>query len=85
MSDYRPIDCDRHSRFELAIIRRRRLVVAWREPGGTDHVETLHPTDLETAAGEEFLIAARDDDGAKRRIRLDRIREARDPDTDERL
>lgn len=84
MSDYRPIDCHRYSRFELAIIRRRRLVLSWRDPTGPDHVETLLPTDLETASGEEFLIARRDD-GRPWRIRLDRIREARDPDTEERL
>lgn len=75
MTDYRPIDCQTYGEFERAIIGRKRLRVAWREPDGMDHLEILIPRDLETCRGEEFLLAS-NDRGDQFRLRLDWIRHA---------
>jgi len=71
-SDYQPIPCAIHSRYELAIIERHWLRLRWRDDDGLDHVDQLRPLDLETRSGEEFLIAEHPDHG-RERIRLDRI------------
>lgn len=84
MSDYRAIDCDLHDLYEIAILRRHRLLVNWRDTGGLTHLELLLPIDLRTEATGEFLIARRGD-GAAESIRLDTIFHARDPATGEEL
>lgn len=76
MTDYKPIDCDLYSRYELAIMHRRRLRLVWRDDRGTVHLEIYTPMDLRTRSGEEFM-AVKDQDGAEREIRLDRIQDCR--------
>lgn len=71
-SDYQPIECSLYSEYEVAIMRRRRWRMHWRDEAGGDHLETLRPTDLQTRQGQEFMYAVTDD-GAERCIRLDRI------------
>lgn len=72
MSGYTPIDCELYSNFELAIIRRQRLRIAWRTSDGTFHLTTLLPCDLQTRKHAEYLVA-RNNDGTTRELRLDRI------------
>ncbi len=71
-SDYHPIACARYDVYESAITRRQRLQLVWHEDG-VDHAQSVLPTDLETRAGEEFLIA-RDAHNHPLKIRLDKIR-----------
>jgi len=75
MSDYESIDCSTYSEYELAIIRRQRLRMRWRGADDLDHLEVVTPLDLETRAGEEFLIA-RTSGGDRLRVRLDHILQA---------
>ncbi len=75
MTDYHPIDCGLHSEYELAIMHRQRLRLCWQDPDGTEHIEVIMPLDLQTRAGEEFLIV-RTAAGERLHIRLDRIRQA---------
>ena len=75
MSDYRPIPCEVYDRYERAIMHRDRLRLSWRDDSGQAHLETVVPDDLETRAGEEFLLA-HGLDGSLRRVRLDHILEA---------
>lgn len=75
MSDYTPIDCDRYSEYELAIMRKWKLRIGWRDARGLTHIETLVPRDLQTRHGEEFLIAETAA-GERLEIRLDQITEA---------
>lgn len=72
MTDYLPIDCDTHSRYEEAIVLRRRLRLCWDDEAGTVLHVVVRPVDLETVKGEEFLIAT-DVAGNTLRLRLDRI------------
>ncbi len=72
MSEYTPIDCGLYAGFELAILRRRRLRLTWRDGAGLTRIDTVRPLDLETRAGEEFLLIE-DSAGRRVRIRLDRI------------
>ena len=69
---YVPIVCARYDHLELACVRRYRVRVNL-----ADGEElTGEARDLETVRDEgEFLVL--DDDGAPRRVRLDRIRELR--------
>lgn len=70
---YRPIPCSLYSQYELAILSRQRLRVAWRAAGGRPRVETLRPIDLRTRSGGEYMIT-RGLRGQIRVLRLDRIR-----------
>lgn len=72
MTDYRPISCDLHSRYELAVMHRMRLTICWRGSDGLTHLETLLPEDLATRNSEEFLVV-RDAAGKQFSLRLDRI------------
>ena len=76
MSDYKPVDCAFYSRFELAILRRQRLLVSWHDTDGVSHLETLVPRDLKTREGAEYLLAETLA-GGRLRLRLDRIQSAR--------
>ncbi len=73
MSGYRPVSCDLHSQYELAILRRER----WRIDGVSDKGEVQglpgRPLDLITRSGEEFLRFEAES-GELLEFRLDRIR-----------
>jgi len=70
--DYVPISCDRHSEFELAIMRKQKLRVGWRDPQGSMHLEVLLPQDMMTQNGAEYMIA-QSVDGHSYQLRLDYI------------
>ena len=72
MSDYRPIECGLHSRYELAVMHRMPLTLCWQGSDGLTHLETLLPEDLETRNGEEFLVL-RNGAGERLKVRLDHI------------
>jgi transcriptional antiterminator Rof (Rho-off) len=87
MSDYRPIACDLYDLFEIACLRRQRLLVRWRrgsEPdfssskeGRSDDAEQeIEPLGLVTRDGAEWL-SARDLKGRSLALRLDWIAGAR--------
>ena len=76
MSDYTPIDCGQYSEYELAILRKWKLRIGWKDEAGLSHVEMLVPRDLVTRQGEEFLIAETTA-GERLEIRLDLITEAK--------
>ncbi len=69
--EYQPVSCTAYSAYELAIMHRQALRLAWQEPPGEHHIGVLMPLDLETCRGEEFLIAR--SGGRVLRLRLDRI------------
>jgi Rho-binding antiterminator len=71
MSDYTPIDCHLYSRYELAILQRRKLRVAWRDPDGLVHLETVLPANLVTREHTDMIVNT--GDGLSLEIRLDRI------------
>ena len=73
MNDYTPIDCGVHSQFELAIMRRWRLRMRWRDEDEQCHLETLLPRDMETREGAEYMLAESGDHREALRLRLDRI------------
>lgn len=68
---YQPINCEIHDGFELACMRRAVHKINWIEEGDT-RTEELRCIDLESKAGEEFLIAE-NRAGEQFRIRLDWI------------
>ncbi len=73
MSDaYEPIDCELYSRYELAIMHRQTLRLAWRDEAGVTHLKTVRPRDLRTHEHCEYLLADTLA-GAPLSLRLDRI------------
>lgn len=78
MSGYRLIDCDLHDLYEIACLRRQRLLLHWADLAGLAHLELIDPRTLETSPEGEFLLGRRVT-GEAVRIRLDRILHARDP------
>lgn len=72
---YRPVPCSVYSKYELSILSRQRIRVAWRAPRERSRIETLRPYDLRTRRGAEYLVA-RNLLGQIRVLRLDRIRSA---------
>ena len=72
MTDYLPIDCDTHSRYEEAIVLRCHLRLTWRDESGAVEHADVQPVDLEAKKGEEFLVVI-DAAGDTLRLRLDRI------------
>ena len=71
---YQPISCAHHDVYEIAILRRQRLRLVWRE-GDISYDDVVMPVDLKTHQGEEFLIAHSPTRDALK-IRLDHIRQA---------
>lgn len=72
MTDYTPIDCGRHSEFELAIMHRDTINLIWRDADGATHTEVVIAADLLTRNSEEFMRVSTTN-GIEREIRLDRI------------
>ncbi len=71
MDDYQPIPCADHERLEFAVLRRQRLLIAYRDGAEVVDAHGL-PTDVETREGAEWLTF-RDDQGTITRLRLDRL------------
>ena len=72
MTDYTPIDCGRHSEFELAIMHKDALNLTWRDVDDAIHTEVVIAADLLTRNSEEFMRVS-NTSGIEREIRLDRI------------
>lgn len=68
---YSPIACARHSEYEVAILRRQKLHLRWREDN-VHYDQVVLPLDLKTLNHEEFLVF-RGRQGQTLNIRLDRI------------
>jgi transcriptional antiterminator Rof (Rho-off) len=76
-SDYTPIACALHDRYEIAIMHRQVLHIEWLDASGESHMADVMPLDIKVSQGEEFLVArpvSADDDDEPYEIRLDRVR-----------
>jgi len=69
---YQPINCDRHSEYELAIMHKVMLQLSWAEEIGQQHIGKIMPLDLKTRDKKEYLIG-QSNDGEIHYIRLDKI------------
>ena len=72
MTDYVPVDCGLHSRYELAIMQRQRLRLSWTTGSLPVIACSVIAVDIFTRAGQEFL-RVRDGKDRDHTIRLDRI------------
>ena len=71
MSEYKPVACEMHSLYELAVMHHTAALVRWRHDGSVREARLL-PLDVETRNREEFLIAETAEHETVH-IRLDRI------------
>lgn len=69
---YTPVSCDLHSQFELLIMHNNQINMHWQDEKGHQHNSIVRPKDIQTKAGEEFLIVV-DSNNEQLNIRLDRI------------
>ena len=53
---YKPISCELHSEYELAIMRKNKLCLTWNEDGNSKTRTNLTPVDVITKDKAEFLI-----------------------------
>lgn len=86
MSDYRPIDCSLHDRYEASAILKRRVQLRWRAvedeglrttAGAPVREHTGLITDIRTRDGAEFLVL--DDTVVVRLDQIDSFEIADDP------
>jgi transcriptional antiterminator Rof (Rho-off) len=78
--NYQGISCADYSQYELWIMHRQPLTLAWQDQFGHEHIASLLPVDLRTRQHEEFLVA-RLPEGDTVEIRLDRIRHVKPADS----
>lgn len=76
MTEYVPIDCGLHSRYELWCMHRRWLRLSWRDANGAGVTGERRAVDLFTREGAEWLLVE-DGDGVRETVRLDHIVDAR--------
>lgn len=76
MTDYVPIACIEHERLEFAVLKRRKLHLAWRGDAGREEADML-PLDVYTREGAEWLRLGRTD-GGEITLRLDQLLEFRE-------
>jgi len=75
-SDYKPIACALHDRYEIAIMHKQVLHIEWQDEAGDGHEADVLPVDIRVSNGEEFLVFRRVDETVSNEsleIRLDRI------------
>lgn len=76
MSDnYKPVSCETHSQYELAIMRNQQLRISWQLQADKSITEILKPYNIITSQNSEYLLA-HDTNGQDKKIRLDKIIEA---------
>lgn len=73
---YKPISCDLHSQYELAIMHRKTLCLTWLEEGESVTKTDITPVDVQTKNKAEFLIAKTQEQDEVV-IRLDQITQMR--------
>lgn len=69
---YKPVSCATHSEYELLIMHREIIRLRWLDNNGINDLSMVTAKDLQTKAGEEFLIIE-DNHGKQYQVRLDRI------------
>lgn len=72
-SDYRPIDCDRHSEYELLAMRREAVEIIAAGESGPVRGRVV---DVVTRDGAEYLVV-QEGEGGSRWLRLDRLLKVR--------
>jgi len=72
LDPYKPIACNVHSEYELAVMRRTRLRLAWREASGQRRIGWVLPLDIYSRRGVEYMVV-QSHDGDRHEIRLDKI------------
>lgn len=71
-TDYRPISCDLHSKYELLAMRRDWVSLDGEGPAGELRGLRCQVLDVQTRSGAEYLVV-QDGAGQRLEIRLDRV------------
>ena len=74
---YKPISCELHSQYELAIMHKNKLCLTWRKEGEVVTEKDIIPVDVQTKNKAEYLVAKIPKQNALVFIRLDYIIEMR--------
>ena len=54
---YKPVSCDLHSQYEVAIMHKNKLHLSWLSNGKTITESNISPLDVKTKNKAEYLIA----------------------------
>ena len=73
---YRPISCELHSQYELAIMHKSKVELSWLSEGELISESNILPLDVQTKNKAEYLLAV-DEKNNNLCIRLDHIRKMR--------
>ncbi len=73
---YKPVSCDLHSQYELAIMHKNKLHLTYQSDNYSSVSSIVTPTDVQTKNKAEYLIAVTSN-GENICIRLDHITEMR--------
>lgn len=73
---YKPVSCDLHSQYELAIMHKNKLQLSWLSEGEFVTESNISALDVQTKNKAEYLIAVTSH-GENLCIRLDHITEMR--------
>ena len=71
---YTPVSCATHSEYELLIMHNDNIQLRWYDKNGLNHLAVVTAKDLQTKAGEEFLIIE-NNNGEQHQVRLDHIQD----------
>ena len=69
---YVPVSCSIHSEYELLIMHQDKIQLRWLDDKGITALDMVTAKDLQTKAGEEFLVVE-DRHGKQYHVRLDKI------------
>lgn len=71
-TQYQPIACSLHDEYEIAIMHKKPVLIAWLDDKGKRHKEVVLAQDILVKDKEEFLVA-KTQDSRELCLRLDKI------------
>lgn len=74
---YKPISCELHSEYELAIMHKNKIYLTWRKDGEVVTETNVIPVDVHTKNKAEYLVVKTSEQNKLFSIRLDYIIEMR--------
>jgi len=70
--EYKAVSCELHSQYELAIMRKQMLRIAWLDSKKEPHISCVLPEDIFTRNHAEYLLVT-NEKGELIELRLDKI------------
>ncbi len=69
---YKPVSCEQHSQYELAIMHKKKLQLVYKDENSSTISDIVTPIDVQTVNKAEYLVAL-SSENKKFHVRLDYI------------